>query len=79
MMQYDPRHAPEHIVANLAANMPTPRPRYPGDVRTPERHLAFAREIADRIWAEAYTAGAAYGLSIASAQAIIIQAEPTTR
>lgn len=65
----DHRHAPDHLVAQLADFYPQPRP-----AATPHddpRHSTVdvwrdnIRALADRIWAEAWNAGAAYGMSTA--------------
>jgi hypothetical protein len=64
----DPQHAPEHLVRQLSAM--TAPPLRPDPYRTPEQqqagHLAQCRVWADLIWAEAFTAGAAYGTSISA-------------
>lgn len=70
MMETDPRQAPEHLVRQLAmTTQPPPRlhPRLSFEQQR-DAHLAQCRVWADRIWSEAYAAGAAYGSSITAVQ-----------
>lgn len=72
--------APDHMVRQLAAlvdelaGLDRPRPDraplYPAERN--ERVRARAREVADRIWGEAFIAGSAYGQSVASAPRVLL-------
>lgn len=63
----DPRRAPEYLVTQVAAAFSPPMdPRW-GREETYRAHREQARLLADRIWGEAFTAGAQYVLSIQQA------------
>lgn len=68
MPQPDPRTtAPEHLfrwLLQVAGNPPDARL----DKRARDGWEANLRQVADRVWAEAWTAGAGYGLSIQPAR-----------
>lgn len=59
------QHAPSYLVAQVAATFSPPRRPWLGEAQTALAHREQARRLANRIWAEAYTAGAAFGLSLA--------------
>jgi hypothetical protein len=72
-MTFDDRlRAPDHVVWQLAelvdelAGLDRPHPaRAPlHPAQRAERVRARAREVADRVWGEAYVAGGAWGMSI---------------
>lgn len=67
MDRYDPAHAPEHLVRQLAATIQPPLRRHPTLSREQQQaaHLARCRDLADRIWSEAFVAGTAYAAAIA--------------
>ncbi len=62
-----PPHAPEHVIDLLAGVMRpppvTPAGPAPGSVAAARRARAEAKVYADRIWAEAWHAGATWGLA----------------
>jgi hypothetical protein len=74
MMGANPRHAPEHLVRQLAVTTQPPlRPHYFLSTEQQQAaHLAQCRVWADRIWAEAFMAGATYGLAIAATPRMIV-------
>lgn len=70
MITYDPKHAPDHAVKQLAANWPPP-PRSPRPP-TAEAWQAMIRTEADRIWREAFTAGTVHGLGLQLPQPMLL-------
>lgn len=52
----DPRHAPDHYVAMVAAYAPLP-PAPPGLGPTPAQWSAGIRRVADQIWSDAWSTG----------------------
>lgn len=70
VMKADPMRAPEHLVRQLAMSIQPPPRLHPTLSFEQQRdaHLAQCRVWADRIWAEAYVAGAAYGSSMVTTQ-----------
>lgn len=60
---YSPDHAPDRLVVELLRRAGDP-PRSPTGEPTPEQWRALWREHADRIWREAYNAGAVAGICL---------------
>ncbi len=65
--------APDHLVGLIAAI--APRPHRPSGHPSEEEWRAQLKQVADRIWAEAFHAGAGVGLSLQTPQPMLLVTE----
>jgi hypothetical protein len=77
MLSPDPHKAPDHLVTLIAAAYPTRRSPVGTREDHHRAHLAQARVLANRIWQEAYTAGAVRASSMAAGRwMLVVEGQP---